>query len=266
MDRYLRYRPDAAYSVIISGHRGGMAPGFPENCIESFENTLHHMPSFFEIDPRMTRDSVLVLMHDATIDRTTNGSGRVEEYTYEQLQQFNLVDRNGRVTPYKIPRVSDVIRWSRGKAILNFDEKQGEREALIRLVIQSGARNVIYTVHNAEEVRACLALDPNARFSAWVGSMEELEAYEATGVRWSRMIAYVVSDRMQAEQQQLYEALHKRGVRCMVSTAPSFDQLPAATDRSEAYGRVLAGKPDIVESDYPVEFVPVLEQNHIAIH
>ena len=50
-----------------------MAPGYPENCIETFENTLSHMPSFFEIDPQMTRDSVIVLMHDPTIDRTTTG-------------------------------------------------------------------------------------------------------------------------------------------------------------------------------------------------
>ncbi len=78
-----------------------MVTGFPENCIESFEKTLSDMPSFFEIDPRMTKDSVIVLMHDATIDRTTTGKGKVSDYTYEELQRFNLVDRQGTVTPYK---------------------------------------------------------------------------------------------------------------------------------------------------------------------
>ena len=69
---WFRYSPTRP--IVISGHRGGMISGYPENCIESFEKTLTMMPSFFEIDPRLTRDSVIVLMHDATIDRTTNGS------------------------------------------------------------------------------------------------------------------------------------------------------------------------------------------------
>ncbi len=58
-----------------------MMPGYPENCIESCEKTLSMMPTFFEIDFSFTKDSVMVLMHDLTIDRTTNGKGRVADYT-----------------------------------------------------------------------------------------------------------------------------------------------------------------------------------------
>ena len=54
------------------------------------------MPTFFEIDFSFTKDSVMVLMHDLTIDRTTNGKGRVADYTYEELQGFRLVDRDGK--------------------------------------------------------------------------------------------------------------------------------------------------------------------------
>ena len=76
---YFRYAPDRP--VVISGHRGGMLDGYPENCIESFEKTLSYMESFFEIDPRLTKDGVIVLMHDETIDRTTTGKGKVSDYT-----------------------------------------------------------------------------------------------------------------------------------------------------------------------------------------
>src|SRR5687768_7040929 len=58
---------------FISGHRGGVNKGFPENSIEALENTLRHTPATFEIDPRLTKDSAIVLMHDATLDRTTTG-------------------------------------------------------------------------------------------------------------------------------------------------------------------------------------------------
>ena len=92
---YFRYAPDRP--IVISGHRGGMLSGYPENCIESFEKTLSFAEAFFEIDPRLTKDSVIVLMHDETIDRTTTGKGKVSDYTYAELQQFNLVDRDGKV-------------------------------------------------------------------------------------------------------------------------------------------------------------------------
>ena len=74
LQAYFRYAPDRP--IVISGHRGGMLDGYPENCIESFEKTLSYMESFFEIDPRLTKDGIIVLMHDETIDRTTTGRRR----------------------------------------------------------------------------------------------------------------------------------------------------------------------------------------------
>ena len=81
--RYFRYRRNG--SIIVSGHRGGREKGYPENSLEGFRNVILQAPAFFEIDPRLTKDSVIVLMHDATLDRTTTGKGFLNEYTYEQL-------------------------------------------------------------------------------------------------------------------------------------------------------------------------------------
>ena len=55
---------------LISGHRGGRGKGYPENSMETFENTLSYTPATFEIDPRLTKDSVIVLFHDDTLERT----------------------------------------------------------------------------------------------------------------------------------------------------------------------------------------------------
>ena len=121
LHEWFRYSPERP--VVISGHRGGMVTGYPENCIESCEKTLSLMPTFFEIDFSFTKDSVMVLMHDLTIDRTTTGKGRVADYTYAELQQFCLVDRDRNVTPYKIPRLKDLLEWGKDKVVFNFDNK-----------------------------------------------------------------------------------------------------------------------------------------------
>ena len=258
MEEYFRYEPGCG--IIISGHRGGMAKGYPENCIESFEHTLRNMPSFFEVDPRMTRDSVVVLMHDSTLERTTTGEGRVRDYTWEELQQLNLVDRNGNITSYRIPTAEEAMLRSRGKTVLNFDTKDVPREVLIPLVNKCGARNVIYTVHTPESALECLALDPDAHFSIWVKNLEQFEAYAAAGVPWSHvMVAYVVSATMDERLDPLRDALHAVGVRCMTSTAPLQDKIPNDRLRKERYAREVALHPDIIETDYPLEFIELYE-------
>ena len=261
-DAYFRYYDGCG--MIISGHRGGMDDGYPENCIESFEHTLRHMPSFFEIDPRMTKDSVMVLMHDSTLERTTTGEGRVRDYTWEELQQLALVDRKGNITPYKIPKVEDVILWSKGKTVLNFDTKDVTRDVLIPLVNKCGAQNVIYTVHNPQAALDCLAIDPEARFSVWVKNMEQFRAYEEAGLDWSKvLVAYVVSNTMKEESQEMYDALHAVGVRCMTSTAPFQDKMPNRELRRARYRKEVEKHPDIIETDYPLDFVGLYEDEKL---
>ena len=148
---YFRYAPDRP--IVISGHRGGMLSGYPENCIESFEKTLSFTEAFFEIDPRLTKDSVIVLMHDETIDRTTTGKGKVSDYTYAELQKFNLVDRDGNVTAFKIPSLKACLDWSKGKTILNLDIKDVPLEVMAAFIEKEQPTNVMYTVHNPEQAR-----------------------------------------------------------------------------------------------------------------
>ena len=121
LQAYFTYSPDR--DIVVSGHRGGMMAGYPENCIESCEKTFSLLPTFFEIDFSFTKDSIPVLMHDLTIDRTTTGKGRVSDYTYEELQQFALVDRHRKETPYKIPRLKDMLEWGKDRVVFNFDNK-----------------------------------------------------------------------------------------------------------------------------------------------
>ncbi len=251
LHEWFAYSPER--SVVVSGHRGGMLTGYPENCIESFEKTLTMMPSFFEIDPRMTKDSVIVLMHDATIDRTTDGSGKVSDYTYEELQQFFLKDRDGNVTPYKIPTLAECIEWSRGKTILNLDIKDVPLDVMSDFINSLSPANVMYTVHTAAQARMLLDRDPEAMFSCWCKNMTEFRAYEAAGIPWKQMMAYV-GHFMRGDQQELYDNLHRNGVMCMISVAPTHDARATESEKVQGYELELSSACDVIETDYPYLF------------
>jgi len=104
--------------VIIFGHRG--APGYPrrgENTIASFRKALQCGATALEFDVRRCADGRLVVIHDETIDRTTNGSGRVAALSYEQLRQFDA--GNGGT----IPLLSDVLDQFGAQCLLNIELK-----------------------------------------------------------------------------------------------------------------------------------------------
>ncbi len=245
--------------IIVSGHRGGNEPGFPENSIEGLQNVLTQMPAMFEIDPRLTKDSVIVLMHDATLDRTTTGKGKLKDHTWKELQSVRLKDHSGRVTKYKIPTLEEVIKWSKGKTIVNLDKKDVPMWMTAALIKKlHGERNVMLTVHNGTEARYYYDRFPNIMMSAFVRNTKEYEDMCKAGVPWSNIIAYIGTS-LNAENQKIYDTLHSKGVRCMISLAPTDDKLETATERAAKYKEKIETKPDIIESDIPTEIWRVLQ-------
>lgn len=279
LQNYFKYSPDR--DVIISGHRGGMMPGYPENCIESCEKTLSLMPTFFEIDFSFTSDSIPVLMHDLTIDRTTNGKGKIADYTYAQLQEFNLVDRDKKVTPYKIPTLKQMLEWGKDKVVFNFDNKyintKGVPDSVKRAALEYYARqlsaggdwadyhNIMLSVRSLDEALFYWNKGlRNVMFCVEISKPEHYEAYDASPIPWKYIMAYIRTA-VNPDMQEIYDKLHSKGVMTMTSITASSDKIKNNGDRRVAYHRDLLSEPDIIETDYPSEFIG-LPWTRKAIH
>jgi glycerophosphoryl diester phosphodiesterase len=246
---------------LISGHRGGIVPEYPENSIAAFEHTLTYTPAFFEIDPRVTKDSVIILMHDATLDRTTNGSGKVSDYTWEELKKLRLKDVNGKITNCRIPSLQDALIWAKGKTILNFDRKDVPMELTARTIREFKIEDqVMVTVHNAKDAQFYYKANPNIMFSAFIFTEEEMKEYEKAGIPWSNIMAYIGS-KVKPENRALIDMLHARGVRCMISSASTYDKLADPEKRNAAYKEILQSGADVIESDLPIEVIRAIRKN-----
>ncbi len=256
LQKFFKYKKK--HTPIISGHRGGMVKGFPENSIAAFKNTLQYTPAFFEIDPRLTKDSVVVLMHDATLNRTTNGTGKVADYTFAELQQLRLKDLEGNITPYQIPTLEEAIKWSSGKTVLNLDKKDVPLPFLERILSANANKVIMITVHNAKQAKYYYSLNPNRMFSAFIKTREALMEYEAAGIPMKSMIAYIGSVNQPANK-DLLDLLHSKGIKCMISAAPVYDKLKNATERATNYRDIFKQGADILESDFPIEVAAALQ-------
>lgn len=258
MHAFFKYTGDDV--MLIAGHRGGMVKGFPENSVATFENTLRHTPAFFEIDPRLTKDSVIVLMHDATLDRTTTGKGKLSDYTFAELKQFRLKDAEGNVTNYGIPTLSEVIEWARGKTIINLDHKDVPLAMTAALIRQHMADAfVMLTVHSPSEARFYLDDNKDRTFSAFIKTKKEFDDYEQAGIPFSQMIAYI-GPLVKPDNKELYDLLNKKGTMCMISAASSYDKLKTAEERKAAYISIVKDGASILESDYPIEAAAAIKE------
>ncbi|KPP81545.1 MAG: glycerophosphoryl diester phosphodiesterase [Oceanicaulis sp. HLUCCA04] len=179
-------------ATIVSAHRGGVEPGFPENAIESAANTLAQGPLILELDLRRTADGVIVLMHDETLDRTTTGTGDISQMSFADLAQFQLVDNEGEVTPYRIPSLSEVLNWARGRALVQLDVKRTVPvEEVVASIVENDA--VAYSAvitYTLEDALRAAAADENVIISIEITDQERLDALQAAGVDRSRLMAW----------------------------------------------------------------------------
>ncbi|WP_165043817.1 glycerophosphodiester phosphodiesterase family protein [Dysgonomonas sp. ZJ709] len=141
----------------IMSHRGNTANDrIPENSMAAIETCLSNLESIdmIEVDPRLTKDGVMVLMHDETVNRTTNGTGKVSDLNYDQIKQLNLKLADGTVTEHTVPTLQDVMLKVRGKVFLNLDfiDKVSPKE-IYELVRNNGMLDrVLFTVGTKKDV------------------------------------------------------------------------------------------------------------------
>ena len=107
--------------VLVVSHRGDWRNA-PENSLLAFRNCIEMGVDMIEIDLKMTKDGHLILMHDKTINRTTDGKGLPSDYTLEEIRKFHLKNGLGRVTPHVIPTLEEVLNLCKGKILINIDK------------------------------------------------------------------------------------------------------------------------------------------------
>ncbi|WP_298832863.1 glycerophosphodiester phosphodiesterase family protein [uncultured Planococcus sp.] len=120
-------------------HRGLWNPA-PENSLPAIQNCINHNIYLIELDMQLTKDGQIVLMHDSTVDRTTNGSGEIEQLTLKEIKQLSLKELNGgpnaKNTKEQVPTLLEVLPLIKGKAMINADKAWDLRHELYALVEQ----------------------------------------------------------------------------------------------------------------------------------
>lgn len=249
LHRFLRYSSKSI--PLVSAHRGGPVKGFPENCTATFANSIKYNPTIIETDIALSKDSVLVMMHDNTLDRTTTGTGKIGDYTYKELQELFLEDNQGNQTPYKIETLDEVLQWGRDKVIYTLDIKKG---VPMRMIVDAVRRNkaenysTIIT-YNANQAAEVAKLAPDLMISVSARGKEDVERMEKLGVKSDKMIAFVGTSEPKPE---VYQYLQSRQIASILGTMGNIDK-SAAAKGDDLYYKLIANGANILSSDRHIE-------------
>ena len=133
-------------NVIISAHRCSWRTA-PENSVQALKDCIEMGVDIAEFDLKRTKDGQLIVMHDKTIDRTTTGKGKPEEYTLEEIKKFKLKAATGHPTRHTIPTLEEMLTAAKGKILVNIDKGYSYFEQTMEMVRKLNiTKQVIYNV------------------------------------------------------------------------------------------------------------------------
>lgn len=245
------FRASSNFYPLVSAHRGGPTTGFPENCTATFENTIKYNATVIETDIALTKDSVLVMMHDNTLDRTTTGTGAINDYTYKELQQLFLKDNEGNITNYKIETLDEVLQWGKSKVVYTLDVKRGVPfKMIVEAVRRNKAENYsIIITYNANQAAEVALLAPDMMLSVSARGKEDVERMENLGVTTENMVAFVGTTFPKTE---VIDYMKSRGITCISGTMGNLDK-SAIANGDKIYLDIVKAGVMIISSDRPAE-------------
>ncbi len=123
--------------VLVAAHRGDWFWA-PENSLSAFQNCIEMGVDIIELDVRMSKDGVPVIIHDLTLDRTTTGKGNVADWTLDSLKTLYLKDATGVTTQERIPTLEEVMNFTKGKILIYLDKSVDKVEKLLPILQQTG--------------------------------------------------------------------------------------------------------------------------------
>ena len=187
-------------AVIITGHRGGYYPEFPENSISLFRYISEHFaekPFMIETDIRKDKNNKLWLLHDATLDRTTTGTGEIAALTSNEITALKLKDQQGKPTHEAIPSFEQLLHFIKGNksAYIMLDIKDDIIDQVTNMIKAHRLQNkCLILTFTPDNFQKALNSTKESIVSTLITSEQEWEAVSKLNIPRYRLAAYVTKE------------------------------------------------------------------------
>jgi glycerophosphoryl diester phosphodiesterase len=233
----------------VIGHRGSCADR-PENTLAGVRRAIEAGAHVVEVDVRTTNDGVLVCLHDATVDHTTDGKGKVGDLTAAEVKRLDAgIKFDARYKGERVPTLREVLELTKGKAAVMIDLKEDAEEYIKKIAaavqVHGEPKRVVLGVRSVEHVKQFRKLLPDARQIGLVPTVDDIEPFAKAGVKVIRLWPKWLSD------EKLVPRMRKLGLELHLGTGKG--------TRDEVLP-LLAHEPESLSSDDPARLIQTLAE------
>jgi glycerophosphoryl diester phosphodiesterase len=233
--------------VMVAAHRGGHI-NFPENSLPSIDEAVEAGAEIVELDVRETKDGVMVILHDRTLDRTTTGKGEVKDFTYAELQQLFLT-HNGVPTIHKIPTFKEAMAYAKNRILIDVDFKisgMEARERAYEMIKEVGVEpQILFFVYDYKEMEALYKINPKIKVMPRANTDDQIR--EIIDLKMTNVIHVDPS----FENSKMLAIARSKGIRLWINTLGAVDV--QSVNNQRVYGDFLKKfhTCNIIQTDFP---------------
>lgn len=238
--------------LIICSHRAAMSPDIPENSLYSMGRSKSSGLDMHEIDLAESKDGVLFLLHDKTLDRTAESTGLIAEKTSEELAEVKL-----KGLEEKLPKFEQTLEFAKQNQIfLMLDVKEASLEKVINLVEHFDMLDqVMVLTFNETRAQEALNLPQKFLLSVLITKEEDLDFYLCKTDDPYFLIAYL----NQNAPVSLYEKTKNMGLPIVTDAMGEPDKEAQESGHQVYLEFIDKRQPDILVSDYPLQLRAAVE-------
>lgn len=245
--------------VLVASHRSDWR-NHPENSLPAMNSAIEMGVDIIEIDLAMTKDSVLVICHDRTLDRTTSGKGKISDWTYDSIMTLNLRSGHNGPSILKMPTLREALLMCKDRAVVNIDKGYEYFDQVLAITDELGVTDQMLIKGNKpikkamKKIGGKMVYFPILNFNK-KDAMKLADNYLSSGIV---PVAFeVVWPEYTPEVQQTLKAMRDKGAKLWVNALWPLhngglcDDAAMYGNPAEVYGKLLETGASMVQTDRP---------------
>jgi glycerophosphoryl diester phosphodiesterase len=245
-------------TVLVASHRAAHN-NFPENSLPAIKEAIRLGVDILEIDVKVTTDGIPVLMHDGTINRTTTGKGKLEEMSFEQLNQYFLIEK-GVATHYKVPTLEEALLLAKGHILVDLDLKTDKLGPILDVIRKTKTEDIVIffdsdftSLSYFDQKNKDFMMMPRAHSLAEADSAIALFKPEVVHIDFSFYTPEVV------------KTIKKHKARVWINALGPADIAIRNGNTEEALNQLLKNGANIIQTDEPEKLLKLLKDKQIHL-
>jgi len=245
--------PKSKNNIIVIAHRGDHNIA-PENSMMSIHNAIEDGADYVELDIRTTKDGQLVLMHDATVDRMTNGKGKVRDLNFDEIRTLKLFNKQI-LNPdtLQIPTFVEALKICKNKINIYLDFKDANVQQVDAAIKNEGMENQIVVYINA----------PNqyTDWRKWVPTMPLILSLNKKVKDSAEMVAYLKNVQIDILDGDWTEYTPETVNAALKMGVPVWADMQSPKENEDYWKQgILLGLSGI-QTDHPKDLVKLIQKN-----